>query len=241
MIEKISGIVLSTIKHSDKSAVVNVYTPTHGRLPLLVSLGAGKSARMRAAQTMPLAQVEFSCTLRPTRELQRPSGLTIRVPYRDLYFNPLKNATGIFIAEFLNRLLRDATPDAVTFRFLSESLLLLDALEVSPANFHITLLSQLTSFMGIAPDLESYTPGALFDMRAGRYATMLPGHSDILTGDEARVPLLLDRLTFGNMHRLSLSRAQRNRLLQELLHYWGLHYPGLNNMQSPAILAQVFV
>lgn len=240
MIEKLQGIILSVVRHNDRTVIANVYTPTHGRLPLLISTGSGKNARLQAARTMLLSQLEFSVRFSRVRELHRPSALSVAYPYRDIYFNPAKSTIAFFLADFLNRLLRDATPDATTYRFLSESLIFLDNLPASPSNFHLTFMAQLTSFMGIAPDLDTYRPGYLFDMRAGRYTGMLPGHSDILTGSDARVPLFLSRLTFGNMHRLRLNRNDRSRLIKGLLHYWSLHFPGIESMRSPDILTLLF-
>lgn len=240
MTEKLQAIVLSLVRHNDRSVILNVYTPDRGRVPLLMTMGSGRAARMKAAQTMPLAQIEFSCNFQAARELQRPSGIAPLYTYRDLYFHPVKNAVGIFLAEFLNHLLRDSVPDPAVFGFIAESLRLYDVLDTHVADFHIVLLAQLATFMGIAPDTGTYAPGSVFDMRSGRYSGMLPGHPDILTGIEARLPLLLSRLNFANMSALRLSRHDRAALLAGLLRYWGLHYPGLNNLKSPGVLAQLF-
>ena len=240
MTEKFQAIVLSAVRHSDRASIVSTYTPTHGRLPLIVNTGSGRGARMRAPHIMPLAQIEFSCRYHQTRELQRPASIAPVYTYRDLYFNPVKNAIGIFLAEFLNRLMRDTTPDQHTFRFIADSLKVLDILPGFPANFHITFLTQLATFMGIAPDLSTHRPGAVFDMRAGRYSSMHPGHPDILTGSEAKVPLLLSRLAYANMHRQRHSRDQRAAILRGMLRYWGIHYPGVASLRSPDILAELF-
>lgn len=240
MTEKIQAIVLGSVRHSDRASIVNVYTRTRGRMSLLVNAGAGKSARRSAAMVMPLAQIEFECDMAGTRELRRPKGMAFAYSYRNLYFSPAKNAIGIFMAEFLTRLLREADPDPLAFRYISESLVALDALPGAAANFHITFLAGLTTFMGIAPDLESYRPGAMFDMRSGVYTRMHPGHKDILTGDEARAPLLMSRLGYANMHRLRLRRADREAMLAGLLRYWGIHFPGTGNLRSADILSTLF-
>lgn len=244
MIEKLQGIVLGAVKHTDATSIVSVYTPERGRVPLLMGAARQRTARQRGALAMPLAQVEFSCRVNATRELQRPSGMTLTHAYRTLYFNPVKNAVGLFLAEFLGKLLREAPGEKLLFRYITDSLRVLDEMPGAAANFHLVFLSQLTTFMGIRPDtgLWSVEPhsGLVFDMRAGRYTRMLPGHPDILAGPEAAVPHLLDRLTYANMGRLALTRVQRSAILAGQIRYWAVHYPVLASLRSPAVLCDLF-
>lgn len=241
MTEKLQAIVLSSVRHSDRAVIVNVYTRTRGRMSLLVNVGAGKGARRTAALVMPLAQVEFECAASGARELHRPKGLTFAYSYRSIYFSPVKNAIGIFLTEFLNRLLREADADPLTYRYISESLIALDTLPGPVANFHLVFLAGLTTFMGIAPDLEGYSPGAVFDMRAGVYTRLHPGHNDILMGENARAPRLLARLNYANMHRLTLRRSEREALLAGLLRYWSIHFPGTGTLRSTEVLSTIFI
>lgn len=241
MTEKLQAIVLGCVRHSDRAQIANVYTRTRGRISLLVPAGASRAVRRQAAMLMPLSLIEFECRGSAASELWRPSGMTFLYTYRDIYFNPQKNAIGIFLSEFLGRLLRVGPPDAILFRFIADSLITLDSLQSDFGNFHITFLSGLTAFMGISPDLESYAPGLMFDMRAGGYTPLHPGHNDILIGDNARMPLILNRLNYSNMHLLRLRRYEREKILEGLLHYWGIHFPGTSTLRSMEVLSELFV
>ena len=240
MEEKLHAIVLGTIKHSDKSNVMTVYTPTRGRMTVIVNVGSAKTARMRNAMLMPLSIIEMAVQIRETRELQMFKNASTLVVYRDLYFNPVKNALGLFIAEFLDHLLRDTVPDRRLWSFIADSLRLLDATRNSVANFHITFLNSLATFVGIAPDTRSYREGAVFDMVAGSYTTIHPGHNAILRGDEARIPCLLDRINYSNMHLWKLSRDNRQRLLEGIIRYYEIHTPGFKPLRSVEVLRQLF-
>ena len=244
MIETLQAIVLNCIRHSDRASVMTVYTPTRACLPLIVPAGSSARSRTKASVRMPLALVEFNCNIKPGAGLLRPSALTLRAPYTSLYFNPVKSASGMFIAEFLTRLLRDTPPDPQLFAYIEGSLRLLDSLPGSGsgsiANFHLTFLSALTSLLGIAPDISTYSPGRIFDMRAGLYTSLHPGHPDVLMGMEATLPLTLSRLNYSNMHRLRLSRQQRRSLLDGLLKYYAIHLPATGSLRSPHVLEAVF-
>ena len=238
----VMGIVLrSPVRHKDRTDILTVYTPGRGRLSVAIAAGGGKGGRQRRAATMPLSLVEFQVADNSSERLQRASSLTALSAWRTIYFDPVKSAIAMFMAEFLNRLLRDTSPDPKMYRYICESVALLDALEGNDmlSNFHIAFLAGLTTFSGIAPDTSGYRPDNIFDMLSGRYTTLPPGHSATLTGVAARIPLILNRMTFANQHRYRFTRLERREVLDGLLRYFGLHFPGTDNLRSPEILSEI--
>lgn len=217
---------------------MTVYTRSHSIMALVVPASSGAKTRTKAAAKMPLSLIEFTCSINPAETLHRPSALAIRKPFHSLYFHPVKSAMGLFIAEFLAKLLRETPPDATLFSYIEGALLYLDSLKENMANFHLTFLSSLTTFLGIAPDIEN--PTAIFDMRAGRYVNILPGHPDVLLGNDAKLPQLLSRLNYANMQRLRLSRSQRNQILENILHYYSIHLPSVGRLNTLDVLTQLF-
>lgn len=240
MPDKIEGIVLTTVRHSDRALIAGVYTPAHGYLSLLIEVGAAHTARRRGAMLMPLSRITFEARTSIPRELLRPRGLAFAHTYRTLYFNPPKTAIVFFMAEFLTKLLRYSDADPHLYRFIAYSLDALDCMTTSVANFHIIFLSTLASYMGIQPNTEDYTPHSIFDMRGGCYVTLHPGHKDILLPPAARLPMLLRRLDYSSMHHLHLRRPERTTMLNAILRYWGIHFPGTANLRTPDVLATLF-
>lgn len=240
MTETISAIVLNCIRHSDRTSILRVITPVHGCISLAVSASGGARGRRNSAVRMPLAPIEFNCRVRPDDTLVRPSALTLRHSYRSIYFHPVKNALSIFLAEFLYKLLRETPPDPPLYRFIDSSLQVLDEMPGTPANFHITFLCRLTHLLGIAPQTRTFTPGDIFDMRAATFTRVHPGHPDILIGSEARLPHILSRLTYTNMHRLRLTRTARRELLRGILAYYAIHLPPPLRLNSLDVLSQLF-
>lgn len=241
MKEKLHGIVLSLVRHNDRTSILNLYTLERGYASAAIPASGGKSSRLRSAAVMPLSQIELSVAGRAgTGVVPRGSGISLTCPYRTLYFHPVKNALAMFLAEFLGRFLRESDSDEALFRYISQSLQLLDVMEDNLGNFHLTFLSGLAAFAGIMPDVQDYSRHAVFDLRAGRYTLSLPPHNDILRGREASLPLLLSRLTFANQSRVRLSRSQRAAILNGILSYYSLHFPGMKSLRSPEILASLF-
>lgn len=237
-IERITGIVIDTVRHSDRHNIVTMYTRQRGRMSFLSNVGGGKSARMRNTRLQPLAVITADVNIRANSDLQRLGNVTPAVLWRDLYFNPVKASIVMFLSEFLNAFLRQAEADTALWDFIARSLLGIDREPGSVANRHLAFLIGLLPHAGIQPDLSH--EGKWFDMREGVVTDFIPLHRDIITGDELTALRLLSRMTAANCGRFRFSAPQRRRILNGLLHYYSIHYPGLSNLKSPAILAETF-
>lgn len=240
MEEKLHAIVLGTVKHSDRNNVLTVYTATRGRMAFLVPASASRASRQRNALLMPLSLIEITARIRPGRDLHTFTSLTPLTIWSDIYFNPLKTSVGIFLAEFLSRLLADTPPDPQMWNFIADSLRFFDNTRRGVANFHIAFLTTLTHFVGIAPDTADYSPTAYFDIIAGCYTSHRPSHQSFLVGEDARMPRLLMRISYANIHLWRFNRDQRRRTLTAILRYYDAHIPGFSSLRSTEVLRQIF-
>lgn len=240
MLRKFRGIVLSTVRHTDKVSVVSLFTDEIGPLTVAVNAPAPTHrGRMRAAALMPLSTIETHINFNPAKRMQTMRSFTAIAPNRHICGDPIKSSIALFTAEFLSRLLRESPPDRELWQFITRAIELLDGAR-KPANFAIALLCRMTTFAGIQPDTSDFTPSAIFDMREGRYVDFHPPHSDTITGEEGAMPVFLEKLTMANFERLRMSANTRRRILDGLLRYYALHYPGIDSMRSPEVLRLLF-
>lgn len=240
-VDKIRGIVIDLVKHTDKNNVVTLFTRERGRIALLSPPGGGsKVSRMRNARLMTLSVIEADIDFRGNRTLQKLGQFSPYTVWRTIYFDPVKSSLAMFISEFLNRYLYDAAPDQHLWDFIYASITLLDRMERGVANFHIWFLVRFLEFAGISPDVSGYEKGDRFSMKQG---VLLPADTferDTLDQEEtAFLPLLL-RISSRNMHRFRFSAADRRQILSKLLKYYSYHFPGLSNIKSLDILAEIF-
>lgn len=240
MLIKITGLVLQTIRHNDSTDIVTLYTRERGRMSLLVRGGASRTARQRRARLAPLALVDTEVNFRETRDLQFAGDIATPYPWRNLYFDPMKGSMTIFMAEFLNRLLRVADPDPNMWRFLLHAIHSLDVLERGIANYHLAFLIRLLPLAGIEPDLSGYRPGAYFDLLAGAYTDLPPLHRNVVLPSESGIIPQLMRLDFNNLHRFRMNVEQRRLLLNRLIHYYSLHLPVGEDLKSLDVLRELF-
>lgn len=240
MTEKFVGIVIDITRHSDRHNIVTLYTRTRGRLSFLSAAGGGKPGKMRQARLQPLAVIEGDINFRQTVELQKLGAFSMHQVWGDIYFNPVKQMVALFLSEFLNKLLRATMPDENLWDYIFNSLMLFDSMKKKIADFHVVFLSSLLPFTGIQPDPEDYRPGCFLDMQAGTFVAVPPVHRDVLTGDEAAFAAKLCRINFSNARVLRLNGQLRLRIIDRLLHYYGIHFPGTANLKSLAVIHEVF-
>lgn len=240
MTEKFTGIVIDITRHTDKHNIVTLFTRSRGRVSFLSPASGGKTGKLRHARLQPLAVIEGDIRFKQNSELQRLGTFSLHTVYTDLYFNPVKQMLAMFLSEFLNRLLRASMPDEAMWDYVYESIRYLDAMDRHLADFHIVFMASLLPFAGIQPDPTDFREGYFLDMQAGVFTSTRPLHRDYLQGEDARLAALLCRINFSNFKVLRLTSEIRMRILERILHYYSLHFPGTGNLKSLSVIHEVF-
>lgn len=237
MKENLRGIVLATIRHSDKHNVTSLFTLERGRMSFLTPVGATKSGRRSAARLMPLGVVELQANISAGRDLHIPSAVTAVRVWKNIYLDPVKATVTMFLSEFLLRFLKDAPPEPTLWNYIVESMELFDYMtdKTAVANFHITFLIGLMHLAGIFPDLENYSAGMEFDMAAGSVVTpftLQTARGVRVSAEKTAFLPNMARITFANSKYFRFSGRERGELLELILRYYGCHFPGCGNLKS---------
>ena len=241
MYEKFRGVVLNTIRYSDKHNIVHVYTDGRGLMSFAVPLGKTQAARMRNASLMPLSLVDLEANVRTDRELATLREMRRNYPLATIYSDPVKNAIALFVSELLTHVIQEPEGNEPLFRYIEQAVQLLEQMTSHVANFHICFLYHLGGHLGIQPNVDGYRSGRWFDMSDGVFvAAPVQGHQH-LQPREAQVIHLLSRMTFANMGAFRFNREERNRVLDVIINYYRLHNAAIGTLRSPDILKQLFV
>ena len=189
-------------------------------------------------QPLTLLNIEFD--YRASQKLQRIKEASVAWPFVSLPFDALKLSIALFVAEFTSYCTRSEQANPSLYLFIENSVRWLDACERGFTNFHIIYMLHLSRFVGFYPNLDSGVGKTWFDMRSGCFTGSMPAHNDVLQPDEANKIRLLMRLNYTTMRLLSLSRSERNRIVEVVLQYYRLHQPGFPEMKSLPVLMQLF-
>ena len=214
-------------------------------MAFLTPVGATKRGRQSASRLMPLSVVELQANISPTRDLHIPSGIVPIHVWKTIYYEPFKTSIIFFLSEFLQKILHEAPPEHNLWNFIANSIRLFDATTDAnaTANFHISFLISLMPLMGIQPDIENYTEGMEFDMKAG--TMVLPFSLQNTRGiridadKSARIPKIA-RMNYANSRAYKFSGKERSQLLDYILRYYGCHFPGSDNLKSLDIMREIF-
>lgn len=240
-LERIRGVVIDIVKHNDKNNVVTLFTRERGRIPLLSAAGGGsRSARMRNSRIQLLSVVEADINFHGNKNLQKLGDVAPAVVWRTIYYNPIKSTLAMFLSEFLNRYLYDSSPDPALWDFIYASLDYLDRLERGLGNFHIWFMIRFLEFAGIYPDLTDYERGDIFSLRQGILLPSTQIEKDTLSPEETAYLTTLQRINSRNMHLFRFTSAQRRQLLEKIMHYYAIHFPGMSHFKSYEIMKEIF-
>ncbi len=238
---RISFIALKVTRYSDTQSILTAYSREWGKVAFAVTVGKGKGASRLRALTMPLGLVECDTDMRPGREVLPLRQARPLAVLSDMHSNPVKQMMAMFLAEVLSLVLRESVPDAHLYDYIDASARYLDGIEVGGvANFHICFLLHLGRLLGIEPDVSTYKPGAMFDMRDGIWRMSVPLHGEVLTPADSEVAMMLQRMTYANMSTFRFTREQRAKALDLVLRYYSLHVTSLSGLRSLEILRAMF-
>jgi DNA repair protein RecO (recombination protein O) len=233
------AIVLRSIKYSDKASAVTVFTREHGRLSVVVYGVSGRRANRKGGLLQPLSLVEMTLQLLPGREMQQLKELRSDHNLSGISVHPLKNSIALFLAELLYKSLHLQQEDQSLFDFLDYSLQWLNASEEGVANFHLVLMCKLTRYLGFEPNTLSMNL-SWFDLLNGCFTANQPPHPHHINQSMTPTFLALLQCDFTSMHELTLTRTQRNELLDLLIEYYKLHLTEFRTLQSKAVLHELF-
>ena len=246
MLVKTEAIVLHAFKYGETRIIVDMFTREQGRLSFIVPLPKTQKSRLKKQYFQPMTLLEVECDLRQRVQLQKLKDARMLAAYANIPFSPEKLAISLFTAEFLYHALRSEQQDVPLFSYIRDSMLWLDTVEVGYANFHLTFLMHMSRFLGFYPNLtpahslKGETGDLFFDLREGRFCATAPVHRDVLQPAEARLIHRLMRMDFPTMHLFQLSRHDRNRITEVLLHYYRLHLPQFPELKSLAVLQELW-
>lgn len=240
MLVKTHAIVLNTLRYGDSQVIVTLFTESHGRLSFIQKASRSPRCAVKRQLFQPLTLLDVEFDYRPSRGLLRIKEASIGVPFVSLPFDPCKLSIALFLAEFTANGTVSEQSDRALYAFLYYSVRWIDACRGGFGNFHIVYMLHVTRFMGFYPDLAGYAPGACFDLRGGCFVGCAPSHADWLAPEEAGRIRTLMRLSYSTMHLMRLTREQRNRIVEVILHYYRLHVPSFPEMKSLPVLRELF-
>ena len=237
---KTSGIVLHSIKYTDSSSIITVYTLQFGRVAYLVHGMNKKKSACPTAFVQPLSLVEIDVFHTPGKNIQRLKEIRMEHPFTGIPFDPIKNSLALFISEVLFRTLRQTEPDESLYLFLENSILQLDCNEKSVSNFHLVFLLKLTRYLGFEPNQEEAGGINYFDLMNGVFKKEKPSHPHFVKPEVLSDFIRVLNADYVTMLEMAFTRSTRASILQSIIEYYQLHIPDFKGLLSLPVLQSLF-
>ena len=124
MYSKTKGIVLNSIKYGESSIICKIYTAKLGLQSYLVN-GVRKK-KGGGAYYQALNILDLTVLHKNNRQLQRIKEVKANYAYKNIPFNVLKSSVALFLAEVLNKCLKEEEENQSLYCFLENSLIEFD-------------------------------------------------------------------------------------------------------------------
>ncbi len=239
MLIKTRGIVLRSIKYSETSLIVDIYTEARGLQKYIVSGVRSKKARTKASLLQVMTLLDLVAYYRENRDLHRIKEMKPAYVFHHIPFHVLRGAVGLFMAEVARKTIREAEAHPELFEFLFTTFRFLDKTSGPVHNLHLHFLAHLSSFLGFIPgdDFDEQTP--YFDLQEGVFVAEMPRHAYVLDMEESALLYELLRVDRVGAASVKMTAEQRRRLLEQLLLYYRLHIENLPEINAHRILHEV--
>lgn len=240
MLEKTRGIILHTIKYSENSLVLIVYTEEYGRQSyMLTGIHSKKTSRSkRMLQSLDLLSLEIY--FKSSREMQKVKEYKSLNPLTGIHSNIAKTTIALFIAEILFRTIREEEKNPGLFSFLLNSIQYLDLAEKGVEDFHLLFLVRLSRFLGFFPEDNYDSYHSNFNLQTGSFSPDIEGDKHLLDKQLSFYLSKIIKTNYDTLGELEINGVLRSNLLDKLILYYQLHFDGLTQMKSHRILQEVF-
>ena len=240
MLEKTRGILIHQLKYSETSVIATIYTENFGRQSYIINGVHSKNATVKAAVLQPLFLLDLEVYHKPGRDLHRLKNAKIEAPYTSIPYDIRKSTVVIFLAEMLNKCMKEEDPNHELFEFIFHSLTFFDLTEKGIANFHLWFLFKLTTYLGIFPNRENLEVSNYFDMEKARFVSREPTHLKYMDKRTTEIFSRLFDMSFSNLSEFAISGSDRQILLQKIIEFYQIHFEFLGELKSLRVLKEVF-
>ncbi|WP_124640606.1 MULTISPECIES: DNA repair protein RecO [Amniculibacterium] len=224
-----TGFLLSYVKYGDYDAVLNCFTKEKGYQSFFIK-GIFSSKNKKRSYLRPLNELCFTfAKLNKSGKMDLVSQMDL-VENPDFYQNVKCNTIVFFIAEFLNRNLKNEAASEVLYQ---EILCFLNALEHENYCSHHLFMFQFLRFLGFVPLLDE---GLFLDPEKGSFVSQSTHH----LFDEGVSAVWKELISTEDPYGFVIPSRFRRAFLESLLVYFQIHVSEFREPQSLEIVQQLF-
>jgi DNA repair protein RecO (recombination protein O) len=239
MLHKTRGIVFQSIKYSESSNIVKIYTEAFGLKSYMVRGLRTSKSKKNLSKFQHLSLLDMVVYQNDKKNLQNIKEVKSAFVFNSIPFDIVKSSMVLFLNEMLLKSIKEEESNPELFGFLFDSILGLDQLKKPPNNFHLLFALQLTKHLGFFPQSDDEN-AEVFDLQEGRFVQRQPFHPDFIEGHNCRLFKNSLSVMPCDCNLIQVSNKDRMQLLATIVHYFKLHVPGFGTLKSIEVLHAIF-
>lgn len=232
---KSEGIILRTIKYSESSIIVDIYTKVKGLRSFIVSGLNSKKNKSKSSCFRHLNIVNIVAYDKTNGSLARIKEFGISYYYKSLTYDVTKSSIGLFAIEVCRSSIKELEPNESLYDYIYETLIKLDTVEHNLALEPIYFTLGLMSHIGITPDNNWSNKNIYFDVLNGRFDCTLNEYSEL-----EEISKLISQLLSSSRDKVSIKKLYRDKILDIILKYYQIHIDGFKSLKSVDVLREIF-
>lgn len=227
---KSEGIVLRTIKYSETSVILDIYTNLIGLQSFIVSgVRKAKSKMVNVYQPMNILEV---VAYRSEEKLSRIKEARLTVPYQRLNQDVLRSSIGIFFIDLVRNVISEKERNVVMFNYIKDQLKRLDEQDAISPMQPLLYCTDLTKLIGFEMHDNYSELNCYFDLSLGSFSSVDKQNHYILNQDLSYCLSQLLKHGFA----AKLTKSDRSSLLDEFIKYFKFHIDGFRDLRSLGVL-----
>lgn len=238
MIVTVTALVLSTLPYSESSLILRAYTREAGLQSFILKGVKGKNSRQKAGILRPLHSIEITYYKSQKTQLHLVKEYRLYKASQTIAGNHKKTAIVLFLAEVLQKVVKEEEKNEVLYTFIDVSLDWLDTAE-DYMNFHLIFLSNLCRYLGFQPLNNFSSAHAVFDLSAGQFVEPGKGQSPAVS-EGSMLSAFFSDTSYQRAALSAIDNETRRMLLRDLVSYYSLHSAGFGQLKSLEVLETVF-
>ena len=233
------GIVFRSIKYSETSLILDIFTREKGMRSFIVSGVRKSKSKTKASMYQHLNILELVAYDKDNK-LARIKETKIHHYYQKLTFDVVRSSVGLFILEVCKNSILEKEENIELFDFIHDRLVLLDSDALKNNTlFPIKFLLELSQFIGFQPFQNFDKDNPYFDLFNGRFVPDASGKY-ISSLEVSKEIALLENMNMLDIDKLSIPKQRRNEILDDLIIYYKLHIEQFKDLNTLDVLRTIF-
>jgi len=233
------GIVFRSVKYSETSLILDVFTREKGMRSFIVSGVRSSKSQHKASLYQHLNIIDLVAYDKDNK-LARIKECKIEHFYQRLSYDVVRSSIGLFLLEVCKNAIKEKEENTALFDFIFERLKLLDS--ETPQNFGlfpIKFLLELSQYIGFMPFNNFDVGKPYFDLYNGRF---IPEMTEKYVSSLAVSQCIatIDKTSMNQLTTLSIRKELRNQVIDDLIIYYRLQIDQFRELKTLEVLRVIF-